>query len=132
MKKTHILFIVLGIFVGIVLSLFVLPRVAGKNDARDTMNSAMPVVSEHTPAMNMDSEMASMVHSLDSYTGNAFDQEFLKEMIVHHQGAVDMAQIVLKKSQNKDLIAFAQSIITNQSREIEQMKQWQSALGATR
>ena len=47
-------------------------------------------------------------------------------MIVHHQGAVDMAKTLLsdKTITDKKLIDFAQSIITNQSKEIEMQRGW--------
>lgn len=77
-------------------------------------------------SMSMESMMSDMNASLAGKSGSAFDQAFLSEMIVHHQGAVDMAQMVLTNGQHQELKDFAQNIITAQSQEIEQMKKWQS------
>ena len=73
--------------------------------------------------------MAAMMHDmnamLDGKTGDAFDQAFLKEMIVHHEGAVAMAEKVLEVSKRPELIKLANDIIKAQTTEIEMMKQWQ-------
>jgi uncharacterized protein (DUF305 family) len=53
-----------------------------------------------------------------------FDQRFLDQMIVHHQGAVMSAQMMIADSARPELSALAQRIITGQQREIEQMRQW--------
>ncbi|WP_051786513.1 DUF305 domain-containing protein [Endozoicomonas numazuensis] len=56
------------------------------------------------------------------YTGNN-DIDFLRMMIPHHQGAIDMAEIILKTTHNKEVKNLAQGIITDQRNEIEIMKQ---------
>jgi uncharacterized protein (DUF305 family) len=56
-----------------------------------------------------------------------FDLRFVDAMIPHHQGAVEMAQEVLAKSQRPEMKKLAQDIIAAQNREIEQMKQWRKA-----
>lgn len=55
-------------------------------------------------------------------TGN-IDQDFLEEMIPHHEGAVAMASNVLKYTNNKELQKLANQIIANQSKQMKQMKQ---------
>lgn len=72
----------------------------------------------------MEGMMMDMSANLRGKTGAEFDQEFLHEMIVHHQGAVDMADLVLRQSEQPQLRQFAQSIITAQAGEIAQMKAW--------
>ena len=52
-----------------------------------------------------------------------FDLQFLDSMIHHHNGAVMMARMVLGKSERPELKAFAQKIIDDQAKEIDQMKQ---------
>lgn len=72
--------------------------------------------------------MASMMHdmnaSLEGKTGDDFDKAFLQEMIVHHEGAVVMAQKVLDVSKKEELRTLAQEIITAQNKEIEMMSTW--------
>ena len=54
-------------------------------------------------------------------TGADFDRLFLIGMIKHHEGAIDMAQMVVG-SENAEVASLANSIITAQRAEIERMK----------
>ena len=47
---------------------------------------------------------------------------FLEQMIVHHEGAVDMAQTALDDAQNPDVLELAQQVIDDQTAEIATMK----------
>lgn len=64
-----------------------------------------------------------MLKELGSADKN-YDLRFLDMMIIHHQGAVAMANDVLKKSKRKELKQMAKNIISSQTKEIEQMKAW--------
>jgi uncharacterized protein (DUF305 family) len=75
--------------------------------------------------MNMNDMMAGMMNGINSKTGDEFDKAFLSEMIVHHQGAVTMANAVLKTSKRPELLKLANEIISAQTKEIEMMKGWQ-------
>jgi uncharacterized protein (DUF305 family) len=75
--------------------------------------------------MNMQDEMTSMNADLKGKTGDAFDQAFLSEMTVHHQGAVEMAQSALANAKHKEIKDLANGIITAQQKEIAEMKAWQ-------
>ncbi len=77
--------------------------------------------------MDMDDMMQGMNSGLQGKTGDEFDNEFLAEMIIHHQGAVEMAQAVLKTSKRPELIKLANDIITAQTKEITMMQEWQKA-----
>ena len=57
------------------------------------------------------------------FTGNA-DVDFLKGMIPHHQGAIDMAKVVLGHGKDPKARKLAQDIIKAQEREIAMMKSW--------
>lgn len=48
--------------------------------------------------------------------------DFLRSMIPHHQGAIDMAQTILLYSQDKEVRNFAIGIITAQQNEVAAMK----------
>jgi uncharacterized protein (DUF305 family) len=48
---------------------------------------------------------------------------FLKQMIVHHEGAVDMAQTALDDAQNPDVLDLAQQVIDDQTAEITEMQE---------
>jgi uncharacterized protein (DUF305 family) len=55
-----------------------------------------------------------------------FDQRFLDQMIMHHQGAVMSAQMMIADSSRPELRDLAQRITTAQQREIAQMQQWRN------
>jgi uncharacterized protein (DUF305 family) len=52
------------------------------------------------------------------------DQGFIEMMIPHHQNAIDMAEMALKKAQHPELKQLAQNISRDQEREIKEMKVW--------
>jgi len=60
------------------------------------------------------------------YSGNV-DVDFMRGMIPHHQGAIDMAQVLLKHSKDARVKRFAQGIIAAQTKEIRFMRNWLKA-----
>jgi uncharacterized protein (DUF305 family) len=88
------------------------------------------------PAVNMDypgmrEGMAGMdMNRLESLSGKAFDVEFIRQMIPHHDGALIMSEAVLGKGDAKfksdrvELLKLGEAIIKAQKEEIEQMKKW--------
>jgi uncharacterized protein (DUF305 family) len=52
-----------------------------------------------------------------------FDPAFIKMMVPHHEGAVEMAREELDKGQDPELKQLAQNIVESQQREIDQMRQ---------
>ena len=50
------------------------------------------------------------------------DRDFIRMMIPHHQGAIDMALVLLKYGHNERLKRLAQSIIVEQGQEIAYMR----------
>ena len=56
-------------------------------------------------------------------TGNS-DRDFLAGMIPHHQGAIDMAEVVLKYGKDPKVKKLAQDIIVAQKQEIAMMQAW--------
>jgi len=75
----------------------------------------------------MQAEMDSMMAGLAGKTGDDFDKAFLAEMIMHHKGAVDMAEAALQNAKHDEIKQMADAIISAQTNEINQMKSWQEA-----
>ncbi|MBC7766919.1 DUF305 domain-containing protein [Arenimonas sp.] len=76
-------------------------------------------------AKGMDSMMDDMTTNMKGKSGKELEKAFLSDMIPHHQGAVDMAKLLLQdKSIRPELVKFANAIISAQESEIGQMKEW--------
>jgi uncharacterized protein (DUF305 family) len=64
-----------------------------------------------------------MTDMMVPYTGNA-DADFVRSMIPHHQGAIDMAKVVLEYGQDPDVKKLAEGVIAAQEGEIAWMTDW--------
>jgi uncharacterized protein (DUF305 family) len=73
-------------------------------------------MSEHAMGMDMD------MHALEN--AKPFDKAFIDAMVPHHQGAIAMAEDLLKEGEQPALRKMAGDIISAQTKEIAQMKQW--------
>ncbi len=73
---------------------------------------------------DMSHQMDGMVSSLYGKKGDELDKKFIEDMIVHHQGAIDMANVLLKETKRPELIKLGNDIISAQSSEINMMKNW--------
>ena len=81
-----------------------------------TAKSANALMHEAMQIMDRDMRTTPM-------SGNA-DRDFVTMMIPHHQGAIDMAKIVLLYGKDPELRNLAQQIITEQQTEINIMRAW--------
>ncbi len=62
------------------------------------------------------------------FTGDA-DIDFMSEMRVHHQGAIDMAKVVLANGKDAEVKKLAQDIVAAQEKEIATIDTWLKAKG---
>ncbi|WP_373486697.1 DUF305 domain-containing protein [Blastomonas sp.] len=58
------------------------------------------------------------------------DIAFMQGMIPHHQGAIDMAEVVLEHGKDAETRALAKTIIDAQKAEITEMQKWLKARNA--
>ena len=73
---------------------------------------------------SMDSMMMDMTSRMKGKTGDELDRIFLEDMIVHHDGAIDMAKELQKGTKRPELQKMAEDIIRVQAGEIEMMRGW--------
>jgi len=92
---------------------------------------------EARPAVNMDfpgmrTGMSGMdMKKLESLKANEFDVEFVRQMIPHHEGAIEMAKALKNSDSYAELKELSDTMIKTQTVEIEQMKGWLGAWTAT-
>jgi len=80
---------------------------------------------------DLDASMAKMHKDMmQKHTGDA-DVDFVKSMIPHHQGAIDMAEIEMKYEKGPEMKKMAENIIKAQKEEISMMKEWLKKKGET-
>lgn len=87
-----------------------------------------PVVSNGTvatavPAATADA-MAGMDHGSVPMGDASYDAQFIDSMIMHHQGAIEMANQALKEGERQEIKDLAANIIKAQEAEIAQMQDW--------
>jgi len=83
---------------------------------------AMPGPGGMGMMMDMEQEIAELCA-----TTEGFDLAFIDAMVPHHQTAVMMAQVAAMRAERPELQALAQTMVEDQSREIEQMQAWRAA-----
>jgi uncharacterized protein (DUF305 family) len=120
MENKNTIYIVVALVLGILVGYLIW----GTNASQRTMHMMPDGTMMHDESMSMDAMMHDMMSELEGKKGDEFDQAFLSEMIVHHEGAVVMAQAVLQNSKRPELIKLANDIIKAQTSEIEMMKGW--------
>jgi uncharacterized protein (DUF305 family) len=150
MKQTAILYGIVGLFGGILLTILFTSNVVNSNNTsmmkmmgiNTTNNNQMMRDAEekndnkHTMPdgslmMNMSEGMTmdDMVNNLKGKTGDSFDKAFISGMIEHHQGAIDMANLAKQYAKHDEIKSMADDIISAQTNEITQMREWQKNWG---
>ncbi|MFM8700025.1 MAG: DUF305 domain-containing protein [Hyphomicrobiales bacterium] len=89
----------------------------GAHLASQSLNAATDAFNDANMRMHRDMAI--------EYSGDP-DVDFVRGMIAHHRGAVEMAEIVIKFGKNARIRALAENIIKTQKEEIAFMEQWLS------
>jgi len=83
------------------------------------------VMSANAQTLGIAMDRMGMSMNMTQLSGaNPFDREFIDMMTPHHQGAITMAQAEIAKGTDPKLKALAQSIVSDQTREIKEMGSW--------
>jgi len=120
--KNNVLVIgLLTLILGLVIGYF-----AGTNSYRPfgMMGGSCSQIRDADDYVGMHGAMSGMMMGLEGKTGDALDLAFLDGMIIHHEGAVEMAEILLKGTKRPELIKLGNDIITAQTGEIQMMNEW--------
>ena len=115
METKPLLFGLIGFFIGGLLVAV----------AATTFDKPQPTPDDSMMSISMDD----MAAGLRNKTGDEFDRAFLSGMIVHHQGAVAMAELADKNAKHAEVKRLSRDIISAQKDEIAQMRQWQTDWG---
>jgi len=90
----------------------------GTDEASTQGMDGMSGMGDGSDGMMSDGDMTALTDA----TGADAGKLYLKQMIVHHEGAVRMAQLELDEGQNVDAKAMASNIVKSQTDEIGIMK----------
>lgn len=73
---------------------------------------------------DMNGGMKGMDHGSGMFAndGEYSDKAFIDGMVVHHQGAVEMAQVALQRADHGEIIRLSKNIVSTQRAEIEELK----------
>ena len=128
--KTALIFVVGLAIGGGGVSLLQNQMMGGGHDMAEMAMPEPAATTADTPAttaykQGMDKMMAGM---MVPYTGNA-DVDFAKGMIPHHQGAIDMAKVVLEFGKDAEIRKLAEAVVAAQESEITFMQNWLKANG---
>lgn len=131
MKKESIVTGVIGLLLGVVIAGFAAGQAVNNNNAgmmrmmgMHTNNTAQQTATNHS-----EMSMSEMTEQLKNKTGDDFDKAFIKMMITHHEGAVDMAELIPSRAKHDEIKKLGEAIISAQTTEISDMKQWQQDWG---
>jgi len=123
MNKNTVVALAIGLIVGIGGTVGV-TALTNNDDTKQTNTTEQTASTDHSSM-----SMADMNKELATKTGDDYDKAFLEMMIVHHQGAIDMASLSPTRAKHDEIKTLSQDIITAQKKEISDMQQWQMDWG---
>lgn len=131
MKKESIVTGVIGLLLGVVIAGFAAGQAVNNNHAGMMRMMGMHTNdrTQQTATNHSEMSMKEMTEQLKNKTGDDFDKAFVEMMISHHEGAVAMAGLIPSRAKHDEVKKLGEAIISAQTKEIAEMKQWQQAWG---
>lgn len=131
MKKESIMVGVIGLLIGVVITGFAAGQAVNDNNTGMMRMMGMDTnkTQQQTAANHDTMSMADMTEQLKNKSGDDFDKAFIEMMISHHEGAVDMAELIPSRAKHSEIKQLGEAIIAAQTKEIADMKQWQKDWG---
>lgn len=130
MKKEPTLYGIVGLLVGVVVTGFVAGQAVNNNNTgMMNMMGMRSDINSHKTIDDDNMSMSAMTDSLKNKTGDDFDKTFIEQMIIHHQGAIDMAKLAKDNAKHDEIKKLSDDILSAQSKEIDMMQTWQTQWG---
>lgn len=108
MKQQTVTYVIIGLLGGTLLGMYI---------------SAYAVNTRQSGMMQM---MGIQTNKLSGSSGDSevLDRHFIEQMVPHHEDAVTMANLALQKAKKQEVKTMAKNIISSQTNEIKEMKDW--------
>ncbi|MDQ3019050.1 MAG: DUF305 domain-containing protein [Bacteroidota bacterium] len=92
---------------------------------KDSMKKEMDKSMDNNKNNMLDKNMTMMMNKMKEMkmSGNV-DVDFVNMMIIHHQGAIDMATSEIAAGKNDSIKSLARNIVKDQENEIAAMRKW--------
>ena len=123
MSKESILYAIIGLLVGVVIAGFTAAYAVNNNH-----NGMMRMMGMHTTTDNQ-GMMSNEDMAMGEMTNMLKNKAFIEQMIIHHQGAIDMAKLAQNNAKHDEVKNLANDILSAQSKEIDMMQIWQGDWG---
>lgn len=97
---------------------------AAERDADAVAEAATTAPEARTPSQQAFADVNDRMHAAMAEIPPDADEAFMRGMLAHHRGAVEMAEVELQHGKDAQARDLAQRIIAAQQAEIDEMEAW--------